>query len=66
MKKTIIAGSAIALAGCLLCACGGGEGGSGKVKVEPKPPSTDAKIAPPDQAVSQGLKAGSDGAKKPN
>jgi hypothetical protein len=60
MKKTIIAGSAFVLAGCLLCACGGGEGGSSKVKVEPKPPPAE-KVAPPESAISQGLKSGSDG-----
>lgn len=56
MKKTLIAGSCILLAACLVAACGG-EGGSGTTKVQAKPAPTGEKIAPPDQKMKDALKS---------
>jgi hypothetical protein len=57
MKKQLIAGACIAIAGSLLSACS--DSGTSVTKVQPKPPEDRVvgKVAPPESAVSEGLKA---------
>lgn len=59
MKKTLIAGASIMIAGCLLTACGGGDSGTTvKKDLEVRPPATE-KIAPPDATIKDSLKSNS-------